>query len=179
MSYDNYKNELKSSLKDFTKKQLDELKKKDLNIYKNKTIDNLKDNISGMGLCNKYNNRIKYNKKLNGRGFQLAGRGFQLAGNFKGKGLFGDILGNVGAIGGTALGAKYGGAMGSSIGNSGASFLGKNIGNNIDKIFGSGLNNKKVKMVENNKDYIERNGNLPAFYTVRKSPLLKTDFKYE
>lgn len=177
MSFENYRDALKNTLKSYTMNKLDDLKKKDLTNYKNNAIDTLKNKtgisqvnelkkintsglqnqaidhikgyVNGLGFRNQYHHR----KKFKGRENKLDGKGFQLSGG----GLFGDLAG----IGGNLYGARYG-PTGMMAGNQ----VGSVLGNQLDKLIGTGM---KGRGLENNNDYIPRNGTKPAFYTIRKS----------
>ena len=82
---------------------------------------------------------------MKGEGFHLAGSGK----NLKGEGLFG----NLGGLGGNIYGSQYKGP----IGGMAASSIGSSLGNSLDKLIGTGI---KRKGLENNDDYIPRNGKL-------------------
>ena len=181
---DNYRDLLKNNLKSYEVYLLYDLKKKDLSNYKNSAIDNLRNktgisqvnylkNIDTSGIQNQsidhikgfvnglgFRNQYHHKNKFKGKGFQLSGSGFHSSGkNLKGEGLFG----NLGGLGGNIYGSQYGGP----IGGMAASSIGSSIGNSLDKLIGTGIKRKKI--LENNNNYIPRNGNMPAFYTVRKS----------
>jgi uncharacterized membrane protein len=179
MSFDNYRDALKNTLKNYTVSKLDDLKKNDLTEYKNNVIDSLRNktgisqvnqlkNINTSGLQNQaidqikgyvnglgFRNQYHRRKKFRGKENKLTGQGFQLSGS----GLFGDL----GSLGGNLYGAKYGG-VGAMAGNQ----VGSLVGNTLDKLIGTGMKDN-FKNSENNNDYIPRDNSKPAFYTIRKS----------